>query len=242
MSTLLKNMSGSAMMVDDLGLPVKVGETIDLIAYGYSLDDLAGSTDLDNLITTGAVIINDGIADLSISDALKHTNYQDELVDSQEEKTLLSQNGLPPGGEPTQKLIKKSEADYDAEWVNDPDAVVPPPPNIVIQCNDKFAEKHWETGTTFTFDGTDELGAVPTSVVFLIQLDCDNGTVRLRDKTHNKVIAMLTKLSGNDEDTISELGTTLTHIPTGSATIVLQGKVHNKEHKLTVKEFTIKFG
>jgi len=81
MSTIIaKNDSTSEIFIDDLGIGIPALDEINLTLL-FEKEDITESEDLDSLVSSQSLIINDGIEDLSITNALKHINYQTEYED-----------------------------------------------------------------------------------------------------------------------------------------------------------------
>ena len=81
---IVKNISGSIKEIEDLGIDVDTTGELNLTLL-YTKYEILGSTDLNDLVSNGDLIINNGIEDLGLSDALMHINfeteYEDELQD-----------------------------------------------------------------------------------------------------------------------------------------------------------------
>jgi hypothetical protein len=85
MATIVRNTSGSELVLEDFGITLAVNEERDL-EEGELISEIADSDDLKTKITNGDVVINDGIQDLTVEEALKTvtvlTQIEDEADDS----------------------------------------------------------------------------------------------------------------------------------------------------------------
>lgn len=94
MSTIIaKNDSTSEIFIDDLGIGVPSLDEINLTQL-FKKNKITESDNLVTLVSNQSLIINNGISDLNVSDALMHINYQTEYEDSLEE--VLEFGDIPP--------------------------------------------------------------------------------------------------------------------------------------------------
>jgi len=70
LSKILKNSTGLAVSISDIGLEVPLSGQLVIDVAKYSA--LSGSSDVINLLGDGTLIYNDGTNDLNLSDALDH--------------------------------------------------------------------------------------------------------------------------------------------------------------------------
>ena len=68
---ILKNNSGSNVVITDLGMEIGNGQQITLSNY-FNYSEIADSSVLQNLVSTGILIINNGISDLSATDGANY--------------------------------------------------------------------------------------------------------------------------------------------------------------------------
>jgi len=93
MATIIiaKNNTGGAIFIQDLGIEVP-GSGNRTLTSTFTKTEISTSSDLYNEVSTGNITINDGITDLSISNGLKHINFetQYEDVDPTDSTALIS--------------------------------------------------------------------------------------------------------------------------------------------------------
>lgn len=81
MSTIIaKNNKVSAILLEDLGIEIPGSGQENLTTY-FTKVDISEGKDLKSKVSSGDIIINDGINDLSISDGLAHINFKTEYED-----------------------------------------------------------------------------------------------------------------------------------------------------------------
>jgi hypothetical protein len=75
MTLIVKNISNQSIMINDLGIEIQIDTQIELSNL-FSFFDLMSSEDLKNLIIENKLIINNGICDLSIEDAIEYVTFE----------------------------------------------------------------------------------------------------------------------------------------------------------------------
>ena len=114
MSTIIvKNDSTAEIFIDDLGIGIPAFNEVNLTQL-FKKDVITGSDDLYTLVENQSLIINDGIQDLSISDSLKHINFQTEYEDSFDE--AIEYTPSPPDS--TSVIWINSEDHFAYSWDN----------------------------------------------------------------------------------------------------------------------------
>lgn len=83
---IARNVSGSSITLEDLGLSLDPSEERDLSEL-FEFPVIAGAEILQASVASGDIVINDGVEDLSISDGLKHINWQTEYEDAEQDET-----------------------------------------------------------------------------------------------------------------------------------------------------------
>ena len=78
---IAKNNTSSAIPLDDLGVEVP-GSGQRNLTDNFSKNEISASVDLDTFVSSGDITINDGTNDLSITDGLKHINFETEHEDA----------------------------------------------------------------------------------------------------------------------------------------------------------------
>ena len=91
---IIKNNSGSAVIVEDLGLEVLNGAAVN-VDQEYAFDEIAGSDSLRELVEAGTLVVNDGTSDLSSTDGVYHLtlDHQKFLQDEYYDMTELQTSG-----------------------------------------------------------------------------------------------------------------------------------------------------
>lgn len=78
---IAKNITVSNIIIEDLGIEIPSGAQIDLTEF-FEKIEIGNSDDLDSKVSSGNIVINDGTNDLSITNGLKHINFETEYEDS----------------------------------------------------------------------------------------------------------------------------------------------------------------
>ena len=232
MAWIIRNTTGSPILIDDLGIIVDPNVLYDLEQFDYDLYELTDSDDLYALIANGDIILNDGVKDLAVEEALLHIGINSKLED---EKAV---NALPPGGKKDAKLVKLSDDDFDVGWDDEKED------DIHISVHDEFNEKHWERGTVFTFAGTNSLSSTPIAVSFFTEWDCkkgNDGKLRIRDLDNKKTICTVSGFPGEQDDYVYKIANTLENLPATQARFQVQGRVSHEKDEIKVKEVVISF-
>jgi hypothetical protein len=81
---IVKNITGSSIFIDDLGIDVDGSGQLNLSEL-FDFEDISGSDDLKILVQNGSFTINDGVDDLSVSDGMNHIYHQTVYEDSFED-------------------------------------------------------------------------------------------------------------------------------------------------------------
>lgn len=91
---IIKNSSGSSVIVEDLGVEILNGAAVNL-DQEYAFDEIAGSDSLRALVEAGTLVVNDGTSDLNASDGINHLtlDHLKWLEDEYYDKTELSTSG-----------------------------------------------------------------------------------------------------------------------------------------------------
>lgn len=114
MSTIIaKNDSTAEIFIDDLGIGVPAFDEINLTQL-FKKDEITESDDLDILVGNQSLVINDGTEDLSISNGLKHINFQTQYEDSFDE--AIESSSSPPDS--TSVIWINSEDHFAYSWDN----------------------------------------------------------------------------------------------------------------------------
>lgn len=106
---IIKNNTKENIFIEDLHLKIPFKESVDLTKLKYSIEELEVSIELKDLIYVNDVIVNDGVSDLEINDAL---NSVSTLIVCEEKDLLASFKG----GTEKQVLTKASNKDFDFIW------------------------------------------------------------------------------------------------------------------------------
>ena len=77
---IAKNNTSSAIPLDDLGIEIP-GSGQRNLTDNFDKNEISASNDLDTQVSSGNIIINDGTSDLSITDGLRHINFETEYED-----------------------------------------------------------------------------------------------------------------------------------------------------------------
>jgi len=97
---LVKNNSGAEVFIDDLGISIPDSSERDLIIE-FDLEELNKSEDLQNHVSSGDLIINDGLNDLDIPTALAHLAVESEWSDYEPGAPVVdSTTGMPAFEDP----------------------------------------------------------------------------------------------------------------------------------------------
>lgn len=93
-TVIAKNSSGSAQLIEDLGISIPNGSQ-ETLSDQYTFDELAGSDDLRALVNGGDLVINDGSADLSAANGELYLTFTGRkyLADTHWTKTQLAATG-----------------------------------------------------------------------------------------------------------------------------------------------------
>ena len=94
MWTVIVKNSGSDQSIDDLGIIIPDSNQITL-SDQFTYNEIANSDDLRSLVSSGDIVINDGINDLSPTDGVKFLSLENlkELEENYYSKTQLSTSG-----------------------------------------------------------------------------------------------------------------------------------------------------
>ena len=74
MNVIVKNTTSQEVEVEDLGLVLKSYEVLDLTSI-FTRYEIMGSTDLEALVQNGTLVVNDGVRDLTVQEALDHLRF-----------------------------------------------------------------------------------------------------------------------------------------------------------------------
>lgn len=79
MAVLIRNTTGSIINIGDLALTIAPEETLNLsdVLISYNVSE---SNDILPKITTGNIVVNDGVNDLTISEAIRYITYQNIVI------------------------------------------------------------------------------------------------------------------------------------------------------------------
>ncbi len=123
---ILKNSSGADVLISDMGLTVLNGGTEEVsLQAGYS--EIANSEDLKTLVTAGTLVINDGSADLSVTDGLAYIRRANKkYVDDQ-----ISNIDISAVTDPIQTELDAVEATIGAMSATDGTFVAPTGTNYI---------------------------------------------------------------------------------------------------------------
>jgi len=77
MNVIIKNTTSSEVEIEDLGLVLEPLEQVDLVSL-FTRYEIMGSTDLETLVQNGTLVVNDGIRDLTVQEALDHLRFVTE--------------------------------------------------------------------------------------------------------------------------------------------------------------------
>jgi hypothetical protein len=92
---IIKNNTGSSIIVEDLGIPVPSAGQIDFSTQ-FTYDEIAGSDDLRTEVVAGNLVVNDGTSDLSSSEGEKYLKLYNIAA---AEDNFYTQTQLSSGGE-----------------------------------------------------------------------------------------------------------------------------------------------
>lgn len=75
MAKILKNTTGSDIELEiGITIPASSNVTVEILDY----IELAESSDINTFITSGDIVVNDGVNDLSVTDGINYVNYPDQ--------------------------------------------------------------------------------------------------------------------------------------------------------------------
>ncbi len=247
---IIKNPTLDSVFISDLGIKIGTKDSVIAEEYGLNKGVISSSSNLRNLVANCVLIISDGISDLPVSEALNHIKIETEYEDKQGSFVL------PVGGKIGQVLVKLSNKDYDAGWIDV--TGVTPHEDIPISLNYYFQERHWERSQTYHFEGTKVVGTPKTFTIEcsfhsripspIGNLKLWNGTLpsndsssygelRVWDQTHRRVVAISAPLMGSGKYTFSNI----LNLSENKCNWKLQGRVSRRHSELWIGTFTIKF-
>ncbi len=90
---IIKNYDIVNHTIQDLGITFDASSQITLSEY-FDDSDIIDSNDLDTLINSGDLVVNNGTKDLNITDGIRHVNYQTELEDIEREEIYSDSTGV----------------------------------------------------------------------------------------------------------------------------------------------------
>ncbi len=72
---IIKNVTKSSILVEDLGLPIDINKEINISEF-FTYGQIVGSDDLRDLVKSGDLVLNNGTSDLSSSNGVKYLTLQ----------------------------------------------------------------------------------------------------------------------------------------------------------------------
>ena len=93
-TVIIKNNSGSTQVLEDFGVELLNGTQLDFTNY-FAYDEIGGSRELKDKVTSGDLIVNDGTNDLSAEDGVNHITLENikNVSDEHYTKTELQTAG-----------------------------------------------------------------------------------------------------------------------------------------------------
>jgi len=85
---IAKNVSGAEIDLD-FGLVIADAEVVILTDY-YDIEEIIGSDELKTHVANGDIVLNDGVSDLSITDAANHLMLQTKFIDQADEDNIVA--------------------------------------------------------------------------------------------------------------------------------------------------------
>ena len=162
---LIKNISGIDQTIEDLGITIDSTAEMNFDEI-FSYDDLAESKDLKDLLNSDDLVLNDGVSDLSSSDAVDYLNtiqlnylkenyYDKTYLDSQ----LLNKNTLSEaydeGGSGAGRYIDATSGAVKIDVVDSDNAPIELVEKSVLPTSDLAAgQLAVKDGMLFVYDGT----------------------------------------------------------------------------------------
>ena len=229
---IAKNDSTSVITIDDLGIEISESGEVTLSDIS-NLSEIISSIDLKSLVSSGSIIINNGINDLNISDGLKYISLSTDYEDQYNVTHDILQH--PKIQHPEQSNVPLSLLYNDTTGFTFIEALTSQTaarPSIAAALGGhetdhvSTATDTYQTIRSFFYEGTSVWTPTRFRVIADIGKAGETGYARVYDVTNNLQIA---EVSFTNTVKSVHITTTITNLPTGEALLELQTMGTKKE-------------